>query len=199
MTTATCSLLDPATGLLAPGRWILAAAASRLRIETTFRGLFALRGRFTEVAGRVDVADELGDCRMQVDVAAASLTTGSATRDAMLHAAGLIDPAVGPLLRFRSRRLVRRGAGLVVDGVIGTERGAAPVRLDVQLPRRTSGPVLALRARGVIDRETIGALLTRPGVERLLGATARLDLTIGLRPDPDLTHVRARSHTSERV
>ena len=97
MTTTTSALLDPMTGLPAPGRWTVDAAATRLELTTTFRGLFRLRGRFTEAVGYLDVGAEAGGCRMRVDVAAASLTTGSAARDAMLTAAGLVDPAAGPL------------------------------------------------------------------------------------------------------
>ncbi|MDN5857022.1 MAG: YceI family protein [Pseudonocardia sp.] len=187
MTTTTCApapstLLDPATGLPAPGRWRVVAAASRLYLDATFRGLFGIRGRFTDLAGYIDVGDDLAGCRMRIDVAAASLTTGSATRDAMLTAAGLIDPDAGPALRFRSRALAHNGAGLVVEGLVGTDRAVAPLRLDVATPRVASGPILTLRAGGAIGRDAIGALLTRPGVERLLGATSKLDLTVALQP-----------------
>jgi len=180
-TTAAPALLDPRTGLPTPGRWTVDAAATRLELATTFRGLFGLRGRFTDAVGFLDVGAEAGGCRMRIDVAAASLTTGSAARDAMLHAAGLVDPAAGPLLRFRSRRIVHRGPGLVVDGTVGTDRAVAPLRLAVQLPQRASGGGLTLRAYGRIGRDTIGALLTRPGVEQLLGATATVDLTVAVR------------------
>jgi hypothetical protein len=40
---------------------------------------------------------------------------------------------------------------------------------------------VTVRARGRIGRDAIGALLTRPGVERLLGATATVDLTVAVR------------------
>jgi polyisoprenoid-binding protein YceI len=179
MTTTTSALLEPMTGLPARGRWTVDTA--RLELTTTFRGLFRLRGRFTEAVGYLDVGAEVGGCRMRIDVAAASLTTGSAARDAMLTAAGLVDPAAGPLLRFRSRRIVHRGTGLVVDGTVGTARAVAPLRLAVQLPQRAGGG-LTLRAHGRIGREVIGALLTRPGVEQLLGATATVDLTVAVRP-----------------
>ena len=186
MTAPTCApaLLDPAAGLPTRGRWRVVAAASRLHMDASFRGLFGIRGRFTDVAGYIDVGDDLEGTRMRIDVRAASLTTGSATRDAMLSAAGLIDPDAGPVLRFASRRIARRGAALVVDGLIGTDRAVAPLRLDVELPLAAPATVLGLRARGGIDRDTIGALLTRPGVERMLGPTSTLDLTVALRPAP---------------
>jgi polyisoprenoid-binding protein YceI len=184
--------------LPAPGRWTVDAAATRLELETTFRGIFSLRGRFTEAAGHLDVGDGAAGCRIRIDVATAPLTTGSATRDAMLAAAGPIDPSAGPLLRFRSSRIVHRGPGLVVDGVVATDRAAAPLRLVVDLPRRAAAGGITLRARGRIDRETIGALLTRPGVERLLGPAATVDLTVAARPT-DLTHRVRSSHTLQHV
>ncbi|MGI5130941.1 YceI family protein [Pseudonocardia sp. CA-107938] len=175
----TAPTLTPA--LLDPGRWIVDAAASSLRLETTFRGLFALRGRFTQATGHLDVDDRVAGCRMHVDVATASLTTGSAARDAMLAAAGLVDPTAGPLLGFRSHRVVRRAAGLLVEGAVSTDRAVAPLRLAVELPR-LSGGTTALRAWGRIPRKEIGALLTRPGMEQLLGPTAALNLTVAVHP-----------------
>lgn len=182
MTATTCA---PAPSALpAPGRWRVVAGGSRLHMAATFRGLFGIRGRFTDVAGYLDVGDEPEGCRMRIDVCAASLTTGSATRDAMLTAAGLIDPDAGPALRFRSRRIARHGTGLMVDGVVGTHRAVAPLRLVAELPTPApgspSGATLTVRASGTISRDAIGALLTRPGVEQLLGPISHLDLTVAV-------------------
>jgi len=59
MTTTTSALLDPMTGLPVPGRWTVDAA--RLELTTTFRGLFGLRGRFTEAVGYLDIGGRLPD------------------------------------------------------------------------------------------------------------------------------------------
>lgn len=180
----TITAISPVV-LPAPGRWTVTPAGSRLLMDTTVRGVIAVRGRFTDVAGHVDVASDLGESRMWINVTAASLTTGFARLDRMLTTAGLIDPDAGPVVRFRSQRVQEGPAGLLVDGTLATDRASRPLRLEVALPRTADSAGLCVRARGRIGRDVIGALLARPGTERLLGATAELDLTVALRaPTP---------------
>ncbi len=202
MTAPTCAPA-PLTGPPTPrGPLAVVAAASRLHLDASFRGLFGIRGRFTDVAGYIDVGDDLEGTRMRIDVRAASLTTGSATRDAMLSAAGLIDPDAGPLLRFRPRRIARRGTALVVDGLVGTDRAVAPLRLDVELPLAAPGH----RARAAGPRRDRPGHDRRPADPPRRGTHARPDLHAG--PDggaapgtPDTSHTACaiRTHAAACV
>jgi polyisoprenoid-binding protein YceI len=162
--------------------WTVDAQGSRLELEMRVGGLLPVRGRFTGVRGRLDVGDDPTGCAVRVDVDTASLTAGSARRDAVLHRAGILDPAAGPVITFRSRAVrPEPHGGWQVLGVLGTDRGEAPLRLAVAEAQR--GPTCALvRARGEITRDVVLALLAHPGAGALLGPTARLDLALALRP-----------------
>ncbi|WP_232666158.1 YceI family protein [Pseudonocardia sp. TRM90224] len=177
-------LLNPAapttsTPGLTSGRWAVRAAGSRLLLETKACGFVGVQGRFTSVAGHVDVAADPQASSIRISVATASLTSGNARRDALLDAAGLIDPEAGPYLRFRSVALRCFPSGWEVDGLLGTARGALPLRLALAEPVATEHGV-RLRASGTIARSTIDALIARPGAARLLGPSATLDLTVEL-------------------
>ncbi|WP_214402328.1 YceI family protein [Pseudonocardia lacus] len=162
--------------------WTVDARGSRLELEMRVGGLLPVRGRFTGVRGRLDVGDDLASCAVQVDVDATSLTAGSARRDAVLDRAGVLDPAAGPVITYRSRavRAVPRGGWLVL-GVLGTDRCAVPLRLEVAEPQWGPSGAL-LHARGEITRDEVVRLLARPGAGVLLGPVARLDLALALRP-----------------
>ncbi|MEJ3655205.1 YceI family protein [Actinomycetes bacterium KLBMP 9759] len=177
-------LLNPAAPTASPpgltsGRWAVRAAGSRLLLETKVCGLVGVQGRFTSVSGHVDVAADPRDSSIRISVATASLTSGNARRDALLDAAGLIDPEAGAYLRFRSVALRRVPSGWEVDGMLGTARGARPLRLALADPVAT-GHGMRLRASGTVERSTIDALIARPGTARLLGPSAALDLTVEL-------------------
>src|SRR5688500_5078014 len=70
---------------------------------------------------------------MRIDVAASSLTTGSAARDAVLTAAGLVDPAPTPDVTHHTRCVTSADAVDAVDSdvveqvrvVRGDDEGAA--------------------------------------------------------------------------
>ena len=182
VTTLTgMTLLDQ----LATGRrWVVDAGRSRVELEMHVAGLVAVRGRFTRVRGHLDRPDESGEegCAVHVDVEAASLTTGSACRDAVLNAAGIIDTAAGPLITYRSRTLrPAPHGGWQVLGVIGTARCALPLRLAVGDPETTPEGVM-LHGRGELSRDDVVRLVARSGAAVLMGPTATLDLTLALRP-----------------
>jgi polyisoprenoid-binding protein YceI len=175
---------DTADTGLATGRWWVHAAGSRLLLDARVCGMVGVRGRFTEVAGRVDIAPDPVDSRLHIQVLAASLTTGNAGRDALLTAAGLIDPDAGPVLHFRSRTL-SRGSGQAswrVDGLLSTARGDRPLTLALSTAC-VAGAEIRIDATGRIGRDDIAYLPARPGTARLLGPVAELDLTVTLRRD----------------
>jgi len=152
-------------------------AASRVELTMRVCGLLGLRGRFTDVHGHVEWDDDPARCRVHVDVDTASLTAGSARRDAVLAAAGIIDPEAGPVITFRSHSIRSDPGGWRIDGVLGTDRCALPLRLAVGEPETLPG-ALRLRARGRVSRDDVVALVARPSAGVLLGPHAQLDLTL---------------------
>lgn len=166
---------------MATGRWAVCAAGSQVLLEAKVCGMVGVQGRFTAVSGEVEFAADPRASRIRIDVLAGSLTTGNARRDALLTAAGLIDPAAGPVIRFRSGELGWSAGSGWVDGTLRTARGRRPIRLELDAPR-SDGERMQVRARGLIRRDDIDHLLARPGCARLIGPTAELDLTVELTP-----------------
>jgi polyisoprenoid-binding protein YceI len=174
----------PPDGLdtLLPGRYTVEATRSLLTLDARVLGRVSVQGRFTELAGHLDVdADPLAS-RVRIAVATASLTSGSRGLDAVLASSGLVDPSAGPAIRYRSSALhpPDRGAGWRVGGVLSTARGARPLTLELNGPPAVRGHRVRLHARGTVTRADIAELLARPGAARLFGATAELDLRVEL-------------------
>jgi polyisoprenoid-binding protein YceI len=181
MTTSTLTAPSGLAGL-APGRWTVVPARSRLALDTRVFGGVGVQGRFTELAGHLDVAADPLESRIRIAVAIASLTSGSRRLDALLDASGLVDPSAGPAIRYRSSALHPPTAtsGWRVTGTLGTARGARPLMLELTGPPTARGDRIRLHARGAVTRADIAELLARPGAARLFGATAHLDLQVEL-------------------
>lgn len=162
------------------------AAASRLELTMRIGGLLGVRGRFTRLTGHVGVDPDPRACTGAVTVDLASLTAGSPRRDAVLAAAGIVDPAAGPVVTYRSTAVTRDAGGWRIDGVLATERAARSVRLDVDRLPDPGRPVRHLvHARGVLSRADVVALVAHPGAAPLLGREARLDLALAVPAAPD--------------
>jgi polyisoprenoid-binding protein YceI len=181
MTTNTLTAPSGLDGL-ATGRWTVDPARSRLALDARVCGGVGVRGRFTELAGHLDVAPDPLASRIRIAVATASLTSGSRRLDALLDASGLIDPSAGPAIRYRSAALhpPTTSGTWHVTGTLSTARGGRPLALELTGPPPVGDARIRLHARGEVTRADISELLARPGAARLFGATARLDLQIEL-------------------
>jgi polyisoprenoid-binding protein YceI len=162
-------------------RWHVDGARSRLLLDARVFGVVAVRGRFTAVAGHLDLPPDPLQSRIVIGVRTGSLTTGSARVDTALAASGLIDPSAGPVIGYRSTGVHRAPeGGWQITGVLRTSRGARPLVLRLAGPPATAAGRMRLHARGRITRDDIAALLSRPGATGLIGPTAELDLRVEL-------------------
>lgn len=177
------TLLDLDLDLTGSDTWTVDGTRSCVALTMRVCGMLGLRGRFTRVRGHLERAPDAASCRVHVDVDTASLTAGSVRRDALLAAAGVIDPAAGPMITFRSHAITEHGRGWRIGGVLGTDRCAVPLHLHAG-PLEPDGDGLALRATGRVTRDEVLRLVARPGAGVLLGPEARLDLTLAVRPSP---------------
>jgi hypothetical protein len=157
----TCS----AAGLVA-GRWQVDGSRSALQVSVKV-GLFATaHGRFHEVTGHVDVATDHLASTVEISVATASLSSGSACMDTLLHGAGIIDSD---------------GCWLL-DGLLTTDGAVLDVTLRMSDPALGADGALTLTAVGELTSKDAVRLLSRPGVEKMLGRTMALDLTVVVVP-----------------
>ncbi|WP_129667661.1 YceI family protein [Phytoactinopolyspora endophytica] len=135
-----------------------------------------VRGRFDGIEGSVQIADDPLMSRATARIATASITTGTADRDAHLSSADFLDVERFPSITYASRQVLggdpdakwdlvngkmvrrRRGAGrFVVLGDLTIRGVTRPVTLNVSIDGVTGDPWggerLALSATGEIDRE----------------------------------------------
>jgi polyisoprenoid-binding protein YceI len=165
-------------GTLPTGRWAIDAARSTLRVSVRVGMLATAHGTFADVSGHVDVTSDPVDSTVAVTVGTASLSSGSACMDSLLHGAGLVDSAKNPCIGFVSRSVrASTPQTWLLDGRLATDSAVLDVTLDMMTPVAHDGAFL-FRASGRLPSEQAVRLLSHPGVERVLGRTMALDLTV---------------------
>lgn len=120
------------------GIYVLDTAHSTISAKAHHLGLATVTGRFTDFAGVITVGEDVTRSRVEVEIAAASIETANAQRDAHLRSPDFLDVDRYPVLRFEADRVVRASSGWLLPGrltLVGTTR---PVEL--QLSYLGSGP-----------------------------------------------------------
>ena len=86
--------------------WQLDAAHSAVEFAVKHMMFTTVRGRFKDVKGTIEVDEKNPDrSTVNVEIAAASIDTGSADRDVHLRSADFLDVDNHPTLTFRSKRV----------------------------------------------------------------------------------------------
>ncbi len=174
------ALADP-TGL---EHWVVDPAGSTLQISVTVGFVATVRGRFTDVAGDVRLSPDrrAGDVRVSVD--SASLTSGSAHWDDVLQRAGLVDTAANPEIGFVSTALTPDRDGWRLDGVLDTDHATVPVTFALRCLGE-SADRLRFEAKATVASRDATRLLSRPGVDRMIGRTVGVHLVVEAVPAAD--------------
>src|SRR5262245_31457000 len=120
-----------------------------------------VRGRFTQVSGTIEVAENPLDSSVAVAISTASIDTGVADRDNHLRSADFLDVEQYPELTFRSTRVVKQGGSdLVLAGDLTIRGVTREVELDVEYHGVATSPwgqqVIGFSASTEIDREDFG-------------------------------------------
>ena len=160
------------------GRWLIDAHLSTLSVAVKLGRLLTVAGTFADVCGTVQITDEPVDSRVEVAVGTASLSSGSSRMDAVMHGAGIVDAVRNPTIDFLSGGLRPAAAGCwLLDGLLATRSALLDVTLTMPDPVLADDR-LTCRATGVLPSREAVRLLSQPGLERMLGPTMRLDLTL---------------------
>ncbi len=121
-----------------------------------------VRGRFTEVSGTFNVAENIEDSSLDAVVQAASIHTNQAQRDDHLRTNDFLDVPNHPTLTFRSTGLKHLGGSQWTLSGDLTIRGVTK-NVDLELEFLGEGPsmqegktVVAFSASGEIDRRDFG-------------------------------------------
>lgn len=168
-----------------PGRWEIDPAHSIVKATARHLGLTRVEGRFVELQGRLDIGADLLDSSVEVTIAAASLTTGNADRDAHLRSADFLGVDEFPDLTFRSTG-VRRGAGdrWLVDGLLTIRNIEHSVSLDMSYAGSGPDPWGGTRAAFVASTQLnrrdfeMNWNMGLPGGMLLVGSSLRVDLDV---------------------
>lgn len=134
-------MMEQNTAVLETARvWELDPAHSVAEFTVKHMMITKVRGRFTDVQGRIEVdADNPESSRVDVEIGAGSIDTGKADRDEHLRSADFLDAGSHEKLRFRSKR---------VEGFSGQEGDEFEVVGDLTIRGTTREVVLAARFEG---------------------------------------------------
>jgi polyisoprenoid-binding protein YceI len=158
MATDTPLTIDR-TKLPPAGTWTFDKAHTR--IEFVARHMLSkVRGRFSEFDGTVTIADRPEDSHVEVEIAAASLSTDTQMRDDHLRSDDFLEVEAYPTLTFRSKEL--RPTGETTFELVG-DLTIKDITREVVLDAEFNGwgpgasddrpPLAAFSARTEIDRE----------------------------------------------
>ena len=143
-------------------RWTIDPTHSHVEFSVRHLMIATVKGRFAEVEGTVEL-DEADDANVSVDVAiaAASVDTRVAQRDAHLRSPDFFDVERFPRLTFKSRRALKGASGhWTVVGDLTIHGVTREVSLDVTEQGRQADPWGGRRAgfeaRATIKRSDFG-------------------------------------------
>jgi polyisoprenoid-binding protein YceI len=115
------------------GAYTLDASHSRLGFVARHAMVTKVRGQFGEFEGtaHVDTANPAAS-KVDVTIATASVSTGSADRDGHLKSGDFFDVETYPTITFRSTDVVRDGATWTITGDLTIKDVTKPVTIDFE-------------------------------------------------------------------
>jgi polyisoprenoid-binding protein YceI len=150
--TASTSTLNGLT----TGTWTIDPTHSEVGFVARHLMVTKVRGSFADVAGTVEVADELAQSVANVTIQTASVTTGTADRDGHLRSADFFDVENFPEMTFRSTSF----DGDTLAGDLTIKGTTKPVTLDVEFNGVATDPwgneKAAFEAAGELNRTDWG-------------------------------------------
>ena len=146
--------------LPAPGVWDIDPGHTDLAFVGRHFMVTKVRGRFTDVTGRVVIAPQMSDSSVEVTIGMASVESGSADRDDHIRSADLFDVERHPTATFVSRTVDWRGTSGTVHGDLTihgvTRRVPLIVSFEGHVPDPWGGHRAIFSARTAVNREEFG-------------------------------------------
>jgi polyisoprenoid-binding protein YceI len=153
---------------LSTGTWAIDPTHSEVGFVARHLMVSKVRGSFADVAGTVEVADELSSSVANVTIQTASVATGTADRDAHLRGTDFFDVETFPEMTFVSTSF----DGQTLVGDLTIKGVTKPVTLDVEFNGVATDPwgneKAGFEAKGELNRTDWGltwnAALEKGGV-----------------------------------
>ena len=163
MTTGTRLTTEAPPQVGARSEWAIDRAHSLVEFAVKHMMFTTVRGRFTDVRGTIRCPDEADPAcaSVEVEIAAASIDTGDAQRDAHLRGEDFLDVERYPTITFGSTRVERTGEDeLRVVGDLTVRGVTRPVTLATTYNGRGTNPwgkeVVGFTAEATINRKDFG-------------------------------------------
>jgi polyisoprenoid-binding protein YceI len=137
------------------GSWTLDASRSAVGLRSkSMWGLAPVKGTFGEIAGTGSVSPD-GQVTGTITVAAASVDTKIAKRDAHLRSAEFFDAGRHPHIVVRVDRITPSGPGVTVAGTLTVRDRTRPLSFDATVSALDAGEI-SLDAEVQVDRSDFG-------------------------------------------
>ncbi len=142
--------------------WILDTAHTSVKFSARHMMISTVTGQFSKVSGTVDFDEAQPEkTQIYVKIAADSIDTKDAQRDAHLKSPDFLDVANYPYIEFKSTRVERTGENTArLHGDLTIRGVTKPVTLDVEFLGKARSPwgtwSVGFEATGKINREDWG-------------------------------------------
>ena len=187
MSDRTVSVLRTHDDRLVPIAGVYEIDSAHTSVEFVGRHLMItrVRGRFADVHGQITIAEEPENSHVEVEIGAASLSSGNDDRDNHLKSADFFDVEQFPTITFRSTAVkARRDNTWELEGDLTVRDATLPVTLQVDFDGADVSPFgderFGFSAAIDINREDFGLswnmALETGGL--LVGKTARIELSV---------------------
>lgn len=166
------------------GTYVIDASHSEVSFSVRHVGISKVRGQFREFAGEVIVGDDLATSSAHATIAASSVDTGDAKRDAHLRSADFFAIDERPEWSFTSNAVKTAGNDFVLLGDLTINGVTKPVELEVEYNGTATDPYgqarVGFSAETEISRKDYG-LTWNVALEAggfLVGDTAKVGLEV---------------------
>lgn len=173
----------------AAGSWTVDTAHSTVEFVARHLMVTKVRGRFADYDASITIGEHPEDSRVDVTIAAASITTGDAGRDGHLVSADFLDVERYPTLTFASTAVrAVSDSTWAVDGDLTVHGVTNPTTLAVEFGGVATDPwgntKAFFSASTEFDRERFGLTWNQPlaGGGVLVGKKVRVELEIQATP-----------------
>lgn len=160
MTTTHPTRLLGGVVLPAAGTWEIDAGHSEVAFTGRHFMITKVRGRFTDVAGTITVAEDINESRVHVAIGMASVESGSDARDDHLRSPELFDVEHFPQAAFHSRRIEWHGTRGVIHGDLSIHGVTREIPLQVSFEGYARDPWggdrAVFSAETTVNREDFG-------------------------------------------
>ena len=114
------------------GTWVIDPAHTSIEFVARHLMVTKVRGRFTDFSGSIEIADNLTDSKVTIDVDLDSVYTATPERDAHLKSPDFFDVENHPTMKFASTSIVEKGDGYLMTGDLTVKDVTHPLILDVE-------------------------------------------------------------------